>query len=104
MIINKLKIGLVSAVLSLIAVPIASAQTVKHYKRPVVITQVVTTVVIPSPVHVRRYKTIAQILDISVTTLQRELSSGKTVLRVAKKYQATKAELRQLLAVRRNKN
>ena len=82
MIITKLKLGIITAALSLIAIPTASAHAISYYKKPVLVK-------------------IAHILDIKVNVLTRELRSGESIMEIAEEYDATKSEIKEIKKVLR---
>lgn len=82
MIINKLKIGLITAAISMFAIPVASAQSIRNFKQPVL-------------------NKIAAILDIRVDVLKGELRKGESIMEIAKEFDATKSEIKQIKKVLR---
>ena len=82
MIITKLKIGIITAAMSLIAIPTVSAHAVNYYKKPVIVK-------------------IAHILDISVNVLERELRKGESIMEIAEEFNATKSEIKEIKKVLR---
>jgi len=82
MIITKLKIGIITAAISLIAIPTASAHALSNYKRPVIVK-------------------IAHILDIKVNVLENELKEGDSIMEIAKEFNATKSEIKEIKKVLR---
>ncbi len=82
MIINKLKIGLITAAISMFAIPVASASSLPHLKAPTL-------------------NKIAMILDIRVNVLKSELRQGNSVMEIAEDHNATKSEIKQVKKVLR---